>query len=189
MTEVSLLLLHDVQEGRVGGRWLPKKTMEDLVHETFPIWKVNQQEDPEFMVPFIEMHRKWRAEQMGDLENKYDALGRPLADIEREMARQRKKVMDMEKEVEETVVKAKDRSGLNRYFNYLCKTDRGSTSPARGPWWSSAWRRGSAGAGRSSSPHWTASPRATSTGAPSTPGFLTTSAQSLRGSPLTTLRY
>ena len=107
------------------GRWSPKKTMEDLVHETFPIWKVNQQEDPEFMVPFIEMHRKWKAEQMGDLENKYDALGRPLADIEREMARQRKKVMDMEKEVEETVVKAKDRSSLNRtlfyvgYFNCL----------------------------------------------------------------------
>ena len=43
------------------------------------------------MGPFIEMHRKWKLEQLGDLEHKYDSLGRPLADIEREAARQRRK--------------------------------------------------------------------------------------------------
>ena len=61
------------------------------------------------------------------MENKYDALGRPLADIEMEMAWQRKKVMDMEKEVEETVVKIKESRSVNRtlvyvgYFNYPCE--------------------------------------------------------------------
>jgi len=125
-------------EWEAEGRWSSKKTMEDLVHAAFPLWKVNQQEDPEFMAPYIEMHRMWKMEQMGDLENKYDALGRPLADIEREMVRQRKKVMDMEKEVEETVLKAKGRRSLNRtlfyvgYFNYLCKTDQGFYIPCEG---------------------------------------------------------
>ena len=83
------------------GRWSPEKPMKDLVQASFPIWKINQQEDPE-------MHRKWKMEQIGELENNYDALGRPLADIDWDMARQRKKVMDMEKEVEESVKKASD---------------------------------------------------------------------------------
>eukprot|EP00091_Calanus_sinicus_P016664 TRINITY_DN36151_c0_g1_i1.p1 TRINITY_DN36151_c0_g1~~TRINITY_DN36151_c0_g1_i1.p1 ORF type:complete len:101 (-),score=18.87 TRINITY_DN36151_c0_g1_i1:19-321(-) len=38
--------------------------MEDLVHAAFPICKVNQQEDSEFMAPFIEMHRMWKMENM-----------------------------------------------------------------------------------------------------------------------------
>ena len=53
------------------------------------------------------------------LENKYDALGRPFADMEREMVRQRKKVLDMEKEVEETVKKASDGRSLNRTLFYV----------------------------------------------------------------------
>jgi len=125
-------------EWEAAGQWSPRQTMEDLVNKAFPIWKSQQEKDPEFMAPFIEMHRKWKNEQMGDLEKKYDSLGRPLADIEREMARQRKKVVDMEREVEETVKKEKDGGRLNRtlfyvgYFNYLCKTDQGFYIPCEG---------------------------------------------------------
>ena len=57
---------------------------------------------------------------MGDLEHKHYSLGRPLADIEREIARHRMKRIDMEKEMEETELKADVDVG---YFNYLCRTD------------------------------------------------------------------
>eukprot|EP00092_Neocalanus_flemingeri_P005857 GFUD01006304.1.p1 GENE.GFUD01006304.1~~GFUD01006304.1.p1 ORF type:complete len:481 (-),score=167.66 GFUD01006304.1:83-1525(-) len=125
-------------EWEAAGQWSERKTMEDLVHEAFPIWKSQQAENPEFMAPFIDMHRKWKMEKLGDLENKYDTLGRPLADIEREMARQRKKVADMEREVEETVMKGKQGRSLSKtlfyvgYFNYLCKTDQGFYIPCEG---------------------------------------------------------
>ena len=139
------------------------------------------------MAPFIE--------KSGDLENNDDALGRPLADIEREMVRQRKKVMNMEKEVEETVLKAKDRRSLNRtlfyvgYFNCLCKTDQGFYIPCEGAVVEFSLEKGISRCWQEFLSPWTASPRATSTGAPSTPRCLTTSALSLRGSPLTALRY
>ena len=74
---------------------------------------------------------------MGDLENKYDSLGRPLADIEREIARHRMKI-NMNKEVEETVFKAIQAKTLKKtlfyvgYFNYLCKTDQGFFIPCEG---------------------------------------------------------
>ena len=30
----------------------------NMVNAAFPIWKIQQQEDTEFMAPFIEMHRR-----------------------------------------------------------------------------------------------------------------------------------
>jgi len=125
-------------EWEQAGTWKQNNTMEDLVHKAFPIWKAQQEENPEFMAPFIEMHRTWKKEQLGDLEHKYDSLGRPLADIERELARHRMKLFNMEKEVEETVLKAKAGRCLNKtlfyvgYFNYLCKTDPGFYIPCEG---------------------------------------------------------
>ena len=120
------------------GKWPPKNTMEDLVHAVFPIWKAEQEKNPEFMAPYVELHRAWKKEQLGDLENKYDSLGRPLADIEREIRRHRMKMANMEKEVEETVYKAKEKKVLKKtlfyvgYFNYLCKTDEGFYIPCEG---------------------------------------------------------
>ena len=119
------------------------------------------------------------------MENKYDALGRPLADIEMEMAWQRKKVMDMEKEVEETVVKIKESRSVNRtlvyvgYFNYPCEGAVVEYSLEKGI--SRCWQEFHSPLDRI--------PWATCTGAPSTPGCITTSALSLKGSPLTALRY
>ena len=52
------------------GKWKPKNTIEDLVHAVFPIWKSEQENNPEFMAPYVEMHRIWKKEQLGDLENK-----------------------------------------------------------------------------------------------------------------------
>jgi len=120
------------------GKWPPKNTMEDLMHAVFPIWKAEQEKNPEFMAPYVELHRAWKKEQLGDLENKYDSLGRPLADIEREIRRHRMKMANMEKEVEETVYKAKEKKVLKKtlfyvgYFNYLCKTDEGFYIPCEG---------------------------------------------------------
>jgi len=120
------------------GKWSEKNTMEDLVHAAFPVWKAEQEKNPEFMAPYVEMHRAWKKEQLGDLENKYDTLGRPLADIEREVARHRKKIVDMEREVEETVVKAVEENTVKKtlfyvgYFNFLCKTDQGFYIPCEG---------------------------------------------------------
>ena len=84
------------------------------------------------------MHRILKKEQLGDLENKYDSLGRPLAYIVREIAQHRMKKINMEKEVEETVFKANEAKTLKKtlfyvgYFNYLCKTDQGFYIPCEG---------------------------------------------------------
>ena len=51
------------------------------MHAVFPIWKAEQENNPEFMAPSVELHRAWKKEQLEDSENKYDSLGRPLADI------------------------------------------------------------------------------------------------------------
>jgi len=120
------------------GKWTSRDTIEDLVHAAFPVWKAEQENNPEFMAPYVEMHRVWKKEQLGDLEHKYDSLGRPLADIEREIARHRMKRIDMEKEVEDTVLKANEGKTLKKtlfyvgYFNYLCKTDQGFYIPCEG---------------------------------------------------------
>jgi len=125
-------------EWEAAGQWSSRWTMEDLVHMAFPAWKQLKEEDMEFMAPFIEMHRKWKQEQLGDLEHKYDSLGRPLADIERETARQRKKVVDMEEEVDNFIIKRKEDQSLSKtlfyvgFFNYLCKTDDGFYIPCEG---------------------------------------------------------
>eukprot|EP00092_Neocalanus_flemingeri_P016616 GFUD01017977.1.p1 GENE.GFUD01017977.1~~GFUD01017977.1.p1 ORF type:complete len:495 (-),score=145.53 GFUD01017977.1:1213-2598(-) len=116
-------------------KWDKKKTMEELVQATIPIWKENKA-DPVFLAPYIEQHREWKMNRMGDLENKYDSLGRSLADIQREAQRVRKKEEDMNKEIEETVIRAGNTvartSFFVAHFNFLCRTQQDFYIPCEG---------------------------------------------------------
>ena len=109
------------------GKWDDKKTMQDLVQATISTWK-ERKTDPVFMAPYIEQHRIWKLNRSKNLENVYDSLGRPLADIQREPQRVRKREEDMNREVEETVKRASNNvtktSFFVAHFNYLCRTHK-----------------------------------------------------------------
>ena len=38
-------------------KWKPRNTVEGLVHKVFPIWKSLQENNLEFMAPYVAMHR------------------------------------------------------------------------------------------------------------------------------------
>ena len=108
------------------GRWDETKGgFNALMAATEPLWQELRNGPPHLMEPYIRKHREWKNQEK-DLERKYDTMGRPLADIQREAAKQRKIVADMERDVENTV------SGLGNtvtrasffvaHFNYLCRT-------------------------------------------------------------------
>jgi len=118
------------------GKWDDKKTMEELVQATIPIWKQNKT-DPGFLAPYIEQHRLWKMNRNRNLENVFDSLGRPLADIEREAQRVRKREDDMNTEVEQTVKKgnlvtAAKTNFFVAHFNFLCRTERDFYIPCEG---------------------------------------------------------
>ena len=62
------------------GKWDDKKTMEELVQATIPIWKQNKT-DPGFLAPYIEQHRLWKMNRSKNLENVFDSLGKGLWQI------------------------------------------------------------------------------------------------------------
>jgi hypothetical protein len=80
----------------------------------------------------------WKMNRSKNLENVFDSLGRPLADIEREAQRVRKREDDMNTEVEQTVKKASNLVAVARtnffvaHFNFLCKTERDFYIPCEG---------------------------------------------------------
>ena len=117
------------------GKWDDKKTMQDLVQATISTW-TERKADPVFMAPYIEQHRTWKLNRSRNLENVYDSLGRPLADIQREAQRVRKREEDMNREVEESVKKAGNSvtktSFFVAHFNYLCRTDKDFYIPCEG---------------------------------------------------------
>ena len=117
------------------GKWNDKMSTQDLVEATIPIWKQNKS-DPVFLAPFIEQHRLWKMNRSKNLENVFDSLGRPLADIQREAQRVRKKENDMNREVEETVKKAANQvtrsSFFVAHFNFLCRTEKDFFIPCEG---------------------------------------------------------
>jgi len=109
------------------GSWQAHWGQEELVRSCLPLWK-ERKEDPQFMEPYIEQHRQWKEAQKGDLENKYDAMGRCLADLAREAERQRKQEAVMREEVREAVGQPGEAQGINTqwhvaHFNYLARTD------------------------------------------------------------------
>jgi len=134
-TPFYFFMMEKKAEWEEAGEWSPKSSVEDLVHAVFPLWKSMKEIDPKFMEPYVELHRVWKREKVRDLKHKYDSLGRSLADVEKEIARHRKKIYDMELEVEETVLQSRESScvGSSLYyvasFNYLCKTDEGFYIP------------------------------------------------------------
>ena len=110
------------------GRWDETKGgFNVLMAATEPLWQELRNGPPHLMEPYIRKHREWKNQEK-DLERKYDTMGRPLADIQREAAKQRKIVADMERDVENTV------SGLGNtvtrasffvaHFNYLCRVEK-----------------------------------------------------------------
>ena len=108
------------------GRWDETKGgFNALMAATEPLWQELRNGPPHLMEPYIQKHREWKNQEK-DSGRKYDAIGRPLADIEREAARQRKMVADMERDVENTVSGLGDTvtraSFFVAHFNYLCKT-------------------------------------------------------------------
>jgi len=117
------------------GKWNERKSLDDLVQVTIPIWK-ERKSDPIFMAPYIEQHRIWKTSRSRDLENVFDSLGRPLADIQREALRVRKREEDMNKEVEDTVKKAATKvtktSFFIAHFNFLCRTEKDFYIPCEG---------------------------------------------------------
>ena len=117
------------------GKWDGNKTMEQLVQATIPTWK-QCKSDPVFIAPYIEHHRRWKMDRINNLENKYDSLGRPLAEIQREALRVRKREEDMISEVEETVRRAGNSvvrtSFFVAHFNFLCRTDKDFYIPCEG---------------------------------------------------------
>jgi len=117
------------------GKWDDRKSMDELVHATIPIWKARKS-DPVFMAPYVEQHRLWKMNRTRDLENVFDSLGRPLADIQREAQRVRKREVDMNIEVQETVKKSANyvtrTSFFVAHFNYLCRTEKDFYIPCEG---------------------------------------------------------
>merc|ERR1719481_1800124 len=106
------------------GTWQPHWSLDQLARETRPLWNVIK-DDQDFLEPYIEMTRRWKEEQKGDLEHKYDAMGRCLADIAREAERRRKIVRIMEEDIKEIVegVGVEQRKFYYVHFNYLARTD------------------------------------------------------------------
>ena len=56
--------MHNTKKSAAGANVAHRKPSEspqiraNMVNAAFPIWKIQQQEDTEFMAPFIEMHRR-----------------------------------------------------------------------------------------------------------------------------------
>merc|ERR1719452_237431 len=94
--------------------------MEELVQANLPMWK-EKKDDPVFLAPYIQQTREWKLNRRNNLENVYDSLGRPLAEIHRE--------------VEETVKSAHSvvrTSFFVAHFNSLCKTEKEVYIPCEG---------------------------------------------------------
>jgi len=116
------------------GRWDNRRTMEELVQANLPMWK-EKKDDPVFLAPYIQQTREWKLNRRNNLENVYDSLGRPLAEIQREAQRVRKREEDMNREVEETVKSAHSvvrTSFFVAHFNSLCKTEKDVYIPCEG---------------------------------------------------------
>ena len=131
-TPFSFFLQEKRQQWEKEGRWGGGRPQAELVQAVLPLW-AEVKKSPRLMEPYIEQHRQWRGHS-GDLENRYDTMGRSLGDISREAARQRSLATAMEVEIEETV------EGLGvggapaatfyvLHCNYLVRTDRGFYPP------------------------------------------------------------
>ena len=131
-TPFNFFLQEKRQQWEKEGRWDGRRSQDELVQAALPLW-AEVKKSPRLMEPYIEQHRQWRGRN-GELENRYDTMGRSLGDINREAARQRSLATAMEVEVEETV-KGLGVGGVPTatfyvlHCNYLVKTERGFYPP------------------------------------------------------------
>jgi len=110
------------------GKWNNSRPLQELIDAIYPTWKEKSKSNPEFLAPYIELHRGWKDSRERNLDNKYDSLGRPLADIRREALRVRRKEEEMNRDIENVVKHASSKvihtNFYVAHFNYLCRTDK-----------------------------------------------------------------
>ena len=113
------------------GRWDPSYTMRDLAAACKPHWELLST-NPDLLESYIKKANEFNKQQ-GEGREKLDCNGRPLKEIEIEVARIEKKWVDMEREIFKTVRETKA-SQLKKkvffvaHFNYLCEA-RGEFPP------------------------------------------------------------